>query len=57
MRDRQGYTPLHCAASLNNVDAVRWLLDVKGINTKLANGDGHTARDIARRRGFPQVTE
>lgn len=57
MRDRQGCTPLHCAAALDNVDAVRWLLDIKGINVKMANGDGHTVRDIARRKGYTQIVE
>ena len=57
IRDRQGCTPLHLAISSNNVDAVRWLLDIKGINVKLANGDGLTARDLARKKGYKQILE
>ena len=57
IRDRQGCTPLHCAIASNNVDAVRWLLDTKGINVKLANGDGLTARDLARKNGYKQIIE
>ena len=57
IRDRQGCTPLHCAISSNNVDAVRWLLDSKGINVKLANGDGLTARDLARKKGYKHILE
>jgi ankyrin repeat protein len=41
------FTPLHNAVLHNQIDAVKFLLEI-GVDQQIPNGDGHTALELAR---------
>ena len=49
--DAEGWTPLHCACRAANTAAVESLLQSPEIEIDAVNLDGHTAWDLAKRRG------
>ena len=48
--DRSGMTPLHMAATIGNEEVATALL-ARGARVDIKNGDGHTAHDLATRKG------
>lgn len=50
-----GNTPLHLAAKYGDEEGVKLLLQVPHINKTIRNQEGHTAYDIALKRGLWQV--
>jgi hypothetical protein len=56
VRTRHGHTPLHIAAALGHVAALRALLDA-GAGRLAKDPEGHTAHDIARAENKPAALE
>ena len=55
--DQSGATPLHlCAAAPGSIEAVTALVEA-GANARLEDRGGHTALELARRGGSPDVVE
>ena len=52
-----GNTPLHVAALNGYTDIVRLLLEQPGIDTTRTNNNGKTALDLAREKGFEEITQ
>lgn len=55
-KDDSAMTPLHHAASMNRVDAGRWLWE-NGADTTAKDDSGRTAADIAEQRSFIDFTD
>lgn len=54
--DESGMTPLHHAATMNRLEAARWLVN-SGAKIDLPDKSGRTAKDIAEQRSYLDFVE
>jgi ankyrin repeat protein len=52
----RGFTPLHSAVLDNQLDAVKFLLEM-GVDRQLTNDDGNTALDLAKIMGHDDIVK
>ncbi|XP_043702426.1 ankyrin repeat-containing protein At5g02620-like isoform X2 [Telopea speciosissima] len=55
--DKNGDTPLHLAAKISNLDALRFLMDILQVDKRALNKDTLTALDILKAKGIDDILE
>eukprot|EP01126_Amoeba_proteus_P043864 TRINITY_DN483_c0_g1_i11.p3 TRINITY_DN483_c0_g1~~TRINITY_DN483_c0_g1_i11.p3 ORF type:complete len:115 (-),score=26.37 TRINITY_DN483_c0_g1_i11:246-590(-) len=54
---KRNQTALHLAARSGRFELVKWLVDVGGLSVSLRDSKRHTAEDLARIKGYPEIQE